>query len=120
MRRLLVAVTTAILVSSAASQAAAHGLTPEIDRLIWAAAKYRGASYVDMQRVLHCESDHYDPRVIGLKRLGKAKEKGIAQIHPRGLGPLFESRTGDYSASDSIYFMAYAFTHGLKHHWSCK
>lgn len=99
----------------------AHDDVPaDIDTLIHAAATYRGASYGQMVRVLRCESGHWDRRVIEGRRRGAAGEIGIAQILPkRGLGPLFESRGGDYSASDSIYFMAWAFTHGLRSHWRC-
>lgn len=99
----------------------AHDDVPDdIDTLIHAASVFRGASYPLMVRVLRCESDHWDRRVINGTRPGRVGEIGIAQILPRrGLGPLFESRGGDYSASDSIYFMAWAFTHGLRSHWSC-
>jgi hypothetical protein len=99
----------------------AHGNTPDdIDVLIHAAAEYRGAPYWQMQRILECESVHWNRRVIDGTWRGRSGEIGIAQILPgRGLGPLFESRGGDYSASDSIYFLAWAITHGLRHHWSC-
>lgn len=119
MRSLLVALVI-LAVQSSTPHVYAHGdVPPDIDALIHAAAEYRGASYTLMERVLRCESINYDRRVIAGTKLGRAGERGIAQIHPRGLGPLFESRTGDYSASDSIYFMAWAFTHGLRSHWSC-
>jgi hypothetical protein len=114
-------VATILLYCTCAQTVQAHGNVPEdIDALIHAAAEYRGASYTQMERVLRCESGGYDRRVIDGARKGRAGEIGIAQILPkRGLGPLFESRGGDYSASDSIYFMAWAFTHGLRSHWSC-
>lgn len=107
----------------------AHGNTPDdIDALIHAAAAYRGASYWDMRNTLECESIHWDRRVIAGMRHGRDGEVGIAQIIPSwtpaakkygSLGALFESRGGDYSASDSIYFMAWAFTHGMRFHWHC-
>lgn len=99
----------------------AHGdVPPDIDKLVHAAAEYRGASYWQMVSILRCESAHWDRRVINGTRRGRDGEIGIAQILPkRGLGPLFESRGGDYSASDSIYFLAWATTHGLRHKWSC-
>lgn len=107
----------------------AHGNTPDdIDALIHAAAAYRGASYWDMRNTLECESAHWDRRVINGLRHGAYGEVGIAQIIPSwtpaarkygSIGALFESRGGDYSASDSIYFMAWAFTHGMRFHWHC-
>lgn len=99
----------------------AHSNVPDdIDELIHAAAVYRGASYPLMVRILDCESWHFDRRVIAGIKKGPSGEIGIAQILPRrGLGPLFESRGGDYSASDSIYFLAWALTHGLRGHWRC-
>lgn len=115
---LLMALAVALMCVGSAE---AHGdAPPEIDNIIHTAAAYRGASYWEMYNVLRCESGHWNPQVISGKRRGTAGEIGIAQILPkRGLGPLFESRGGDYSASDSIYFMAWAFTHGLRHHWHC-
>lgn len=107
----------------------AHGNTPaDIDGIIHAAATYRGVSYWLMRDVLECESNHWDRRVINGQKHGTQGEVGIAQILPSwtpaakrygSLGRLFESRTGDYSASDSIYFMAYAFSRGLRFHWHC-
>lgn len=104
-----------------AQQVYAHADVPEdIDALIHAASDYRGAPYWSMVSVLRCESGNWNRAVIGGLKLGREGEVGIAQILPkRGLGPLFESRGGDYSASDSIYFMAWAFTHGLRGHWHC-
>lgn len=107
----------------------AHGNTPDdIDPIIHAAAAYRHVSYWQMRDVLECESNHWDRAVINGTKLGRDREKGIAQILPSwtpaakkhgSLGALFESRTGDYSASDSIYFMAYAFSVGLRWQWHC-
>jgi len=119
----IVALTVGVLASASvnAAPAQAHGdAPPYIDELIHTASVYRGASYWQMYNVLRCESGGWDQRVIDGRKRGAAGEIGIAQILPRrGLGPLFESRGGDYSASDSIYFMAWAFTHGLRSHWSC-
>lgn len=107
----------------------AHGNTPaDIDTVIHAAATYRGASYWQMRDVLECESGHWNRDVIAGRRLGAQGEVGIAQILPSwtpaakkygSLGALFESRTGDYSMSDSIYFMAWAFSRGMRWHWHC-
>lgn len=109
--------------------AEAHGNTPDdIDALIHTASAYRSVSYWQMRDVLECESDHWNRAVINGTRKGTQGEVGIAQILPSwtpaakrygSLGALFESRTGDYSASDSIYFMAYAFSVGLRWHWHC-
>lgn len=107
----------------------AHSDVPEdIDVLIHAAAAYRGANYGQMVTVLRCESDRWNRAVISGRKLGRDGERGIAQILPPDtvagrrygtIGTLFESRTGDYSASDSIYFMAWAFVNGLRGHWHC-
>lgn len=109
--------------------AEAHEDVPDdIDALIHAASIYRDVSYREMVRVLRCESNRWDRAVIEGRRRGRDGERGIAQILPPNtpaarrygsLGALFESRTGDYSASDSIYFMAYAFSAGLRAHWHC-
>lgn len=99
----------------------AHADVPDdIDALIHAASIYRGAPYWVMVDILRCESGGWNRMVISGRKRGAAGEIGIAQILPtRGLGPLFESRGGDYSASDSTYFLAWAVTHGLRGHWSC-
>lgn len=122
MRRVFMAIALAWMLQLAhVGASAAHVDVPDdIDALIHAAAAYRGASYWNMVSVLRCESDHWNRAVIAGRKKGAVGEVGIAQILPkRGLGPLFEGRGGDYSASDSIYFMAWAFTHGLRGHWSC-
>lgn len=119
MRKLFTAVCLSVALLGTPS-VQAHGDAPDdIDALIHAAAAYRGASYWQMYSILRCESGAWNRAVIEGRKLGRAGERGIAQIHPHGLGPLFESRTGDYSASDSIYFLAWAITHGLRGHWSC-
>jgi hypothetical protein len=120
---------TAVQVFPIPIHAYAHGNTPpDIDPIIHAAAAYRHVSYWQMRDVLECESNHWDRRVINGTKLGRDRERGIAQILPSwepaakkygSLGALFESRTGDYSASDSIYFMAWAFSQGLRWHWHC-
>ena len=109
------------LVGSSVGQASAHGDAPEwLDEIIHAAAEYRGASYWQMYGILRCESDHWNADVVWGRRPGGSGEIGVAQILPgTGLGPLFESRGGDYSPSDEIYFLAWALTHGLRNHWHC-
>jgi hypothetical protein len=104
----------------AVGKAEAHGDAPaDIDTLLHAASTYRSVSYWTMYTIARCESGQWDRRVIDGRKLGKQRERGIVQIHPRGLGPLFESRTGDYSPSDSLYFLAWAITQGMRGHWSC-
>lgn len=116
----LLATLVLVTVLSMPDAALAHGDAPDyLDTLIHTAAAYRGANYWTLYSILRCESGGWDPRVINGTKLGAAGERGLAQIHPRGLGPLFESRGGDYSASDSVYFTAWAITHGLRRHWTC-
>lgn len=123
MTKLLAAVTTAAMLTVStplATRALAHGNVPDdVDRLIHAASTYRGANYWTMVAILRCETGGWDRRVINGTKLGRQGERGMAQIHPRGLGPLFESRGGDYSPSDSAYFLAWALVNGLGRHWSC-
>lgn len=132
-RRLHAGVVAAMLIITGVQlfpiDAHAHGNTPDdIDPIIHAAATYRRVSYWQMRDILECESNHWDRAVINGTKHGAQGEVGIAQILPSwsaaakrygSLGKLFESRTGDYSASDSIYFMAYAFSIGLRWHWHC-
>lgn len=129
MRRALVVLASLAIQGVLCTTVDAHVDVPsDIDALIHAASEYRGASYWQMVAVLRCESNHWDRAVIDGRKKGRDGEVGIAQILPSwtaagkkygSLGALFESRTGDYSASDSIYFMAWAFTHGLRGHWHC-
>lgn len=120
MRKLLATMTMVTLLATPSVAQAHYDVPDDIDELIHAAAVYRGAPYPLMVSILRCESGGWDRRVINGTKRGRLGEIGIAQILPRrGLGPLFEARGGDYSASDEIYFLAWAITHGLRGHWSC-
>lgn len=129
MRRLIAIALFVVVQGASVVGVEAHVDVPaDIDTIIHAAAAYRGVSYWEMVKVLRCESVHWNRAVIEGRKKGRDGEVGIAQILPSwtpaakrhgSLGALFESRTGDYSASDSIYFMAYAFSRGMRGHWHC-
>ena len=94
-----------------------YGQTPEeVEDAIRLAAAQQGANAAQLLRVARCES-RLSPYAVG--RLG---EQGLFQLHARGLRPLFFERGFDdvWDVTQQAQFAAWAFTHGLAHHWSCR
>ncbi len=88
----------------------------EVEAVIREAAATHGANATQLVRVARCESS-LRPWAVG--RLG---EQGIFQLHPRGLRPLFFAHGFDnvWDVVQQADFAAWAFTHGLARHWSCR
>lgn len=103
------------------SRTTAHGAPPEIADVIYAAAAEYGVSGDELFRVIHCESAHFRPDVMYGPTRGAAGEIGAAQLHPAGLLRTFFSVGFDdpWDPSQSIYFAAWGFAHGLRGHWNC-
>lgn len=75
-----------------------------------------------LEKTLRCESINFRWAVIIGEQTGPAGELGIAQLHPRGLLPLYYQLgyESPFSILQSVDFMAWAFSKGMAFdHWSC-
>jgi hypothetical protein len=75
-----------------------------------------GVSAAWLKRVIWCESKYYPYAV------GRAGELGAAQLHPRGMLPVFYRMgyTNPYNPYDAAHFMADMFLVGRARAWSCR
>jgi len=73
-----------------------------------------------LTRVASCES-HFRPDVIYGPTVGKLGEKGLFQLAPFGLLPMFFARgfTNPWNPWQQAAFATWAFAHGLGGRWSC-
>ena len=85
-----------------------------------AAARWDVSAWA-LERTLRCESMNYSWAVITGQRLGLAGEKGIAQLHPQGMLPVFYAMGYDtpYSVWQAVDFVARMFAAGEAHQWTC-
>lgn len=119
MRHKRIAIAAALLASVVATPVAAYEEWAEIE--VWNAAARHGVNAHALVATLRCESINFNYNVIVGYRLGAAGEQGMAQLHPRGLLPMFYSwgYTNPYSAWQAADFTALAFKYGYAWHWSC-
>lgn len=84
------------------------------------AAKYDVSAWA-MEHTLRCESVNFKWSVIIGEELGREGEKGISQLHPFGMEPIFYKLGYDspFSILQSVDFMGWAFAQGLAWHWTC-
>jgi soluble lytic murein transglycosylase-like protein len=109
-----VAVLALLGVALAAPPAHAQSAAPLQDYAAEQAAAY-GLSAAWLARIITCESG-WNPRAVGA-----AGEQGLAQLHPRGLRPLFftQGYTDPFDPYQSIEFLAWALANGYAAHWTC-
>ena len=87
----------------------------EIVDVITTAAGTYGVSGARLLAVARCES-RLNPSAVG-----RAGERGLFQLHPRGLLPDFYARgySDPMNAWESADYAASAFARGLASHWTC-
>lgn len=71
-----------------------------------------------LKRVIGCETGFsFNPYAVG-----RQGELGAAQLHPRGLLPLFYAvgYTDPFDPRQAAHFMADQFLLGRSYHWSCR
>jgi hypothetical protein len=81
------------------------------------AASDYGVSYRRLYSIVDCETGHtFDPYSIG-----RAGEKGAAQLHPAGELPTFYARGYDnpFSPYQAVAFLAQRLNEGGAHAWTC-
>lgn len=79
-------------------------------------AAAHGVSASWLERTLRCES-HLNPRAVG----DGGASLGVAQLHARGLRPLFFQMgySDPFNVWEAVDFIAWAFEHGYSGHWTC-
>ena len=90
---------------------------PTYQEVLWQFAKQYGSSYVQMEKVISCESG-WKTTAVG----DGGKAYGLGQFHqPTFL--MWEKEIGldlEYkSPEDQLQLMSYAFSKGYQRHWTC-
>lgn len=79
--------------------------------------------YWKIERTVHCESAHYDMRVIQGSKWGALGEQGAVQLlpGPRGMLRVFYSVGYDnpYDFRQSVRFLTDMVLKGYRYYWSC-
>jgi hypothetical protein len=116
-RLVLHATALGLMFGAATGSARAHQPPPDVAALIEERAAYRGASALQITRILDCEGGHQWRADI----VGKAGELGPAQLAPFGLLPDFYARgySDPFDWSESVDYLAFALSKGLASHWTC-
>jgi soluble lytic murein transglycosylase-like protein len=120
-RVILHAAALAMVFGGTVTNGRAQSVEDDLLPVIHEAADAYGVSRAWLYRTLRCESGGFRADVVYGPTTGAAGERGIAQLHPSGLLPLFRSKgyTSAYDPSQAIWFAAWAFGNGLASHWTC-
>lgn len=123
-RRLAIALYLTVFLSIPPS-ALAHGLEPWMHEILLQASADHDAIYWKLEQTVHCESMHFNPRVIDGRLLGLAGEIGAVQLHPRGRLSDFYARGfhNPRNFSESVNYLALMMSENtqrfMQQHWSC-
>lgn len=94
-----------------------------MDTIIQEASIEHDVWYHKLEATIHCESMHYDARVLSGRRLGAQGEVGAVQLHPRGLLPTFyrEGNDNPLDFRQAVFFLAKKVALGMRsaRAWSC-
>lgn len=122
MRRTPALVVSGLLLLAALVPRSTRAQTPEeLAAYIHERAAHHGVAGAWLEAVLRCESRtarrELDPHAVG----DGGQSVGLAQLHARGLRPLFHQRgfTDPFDPYQAIEFAAWAFSQGLAGHWTC-
>lgn len=111
---LLLCASPALAPTPAAAQSPA-----EVQALVTEAATRHGIAPEWPLRIVRCETGGtWNPNAVG----DGGESWGIAQLHRRGLRPLFYQRgyTDPFDAAEAADFLAWALSQGLARHWTCR
>lgn len=124
MRLVMAASLLALMAAVHASPAIAHepyGLDNATETGMLDSARTHGVSYYAVYSVMHCESVHFNPRVLYGPQLGREGERGGAQLHPYGLLRTFYAWGHDdpFDPYQAGWFIGQGISKGLRGHWHC-
>lgn len=124
MRKLIIALLMhGLIMVSLSESVSAHREQEWINQIIAEESVRADVWYWKLHQTIHCESDHFDIRVIDGRRLGKAGEIGGVQLHPSGMLPVFYRLgfTNPRNLRQSVRFLAEMVAENPDYRlfWSC-